>query len=342
MAKLLPSSVNGLTFGTQAAIGVRFGYKAGQNNPTSDTVVGAQAGYQSNNYGTNVFLGYRAGRNVSNARCSVHVGGDAGINASPYGQTSVGTYAGASGGRYGVFIGEAANSATYSENGVSVGANAGQNAGNLSVSIGRRAGRYRNIYFGVNIGAQAGEFNTAGNFSEQVVAGFYTGRFLGGGNNQLHIGWYAYQHFGYGVSGQSTLGRGHNSTGCIWTGWSNMSDCRDKTNIQPLPSELGLNLVRKLRPVKFNWDQRRDYVDKCGFEYGVKDGTLTETVEDYGFLAQEVEFAAKQNNTRLDLVHYDEFNDAYSVTYLDMIASLTKALQEINQDLDLIENHLNS
>jgi len=342
MALLLPSTVNSLTLGTQSAQGVRFGYKAGQGNFTSDTTIGAQSGYQNNNYSNNVFLGYRAGRNISNARCSVHVGGDAGINASPYAETSVGTYAGASGGRYGVFVGEAANAGTNSPNSVAIGANAGQFANQYSTNLGRRAGRYRSIPFAVAIGAQAGEFNTAGGYSEQLVSGFYTGRFLGGGSNQLHIGWYAYQHFGYGVSGQSTLGRGHNSTGCVWTGWSNMSDCRDKTNIQPLPSELGLNLIRKLRPVKFNWDQRRDYVDKCGFEYGVKDGTLTETIEDYGFLAQEVEFAAKQTNTRLDLVHYDDFNDAYSVTYLDMIASLTKALQEINQDLDLIENHLNS
>lgn len=342
MAKLLPSTVNSLTFGTQAATGLFFGCNAGSSNFTSDLVIGSQAGLQSSYNGTNVVVGYKAGNNASNSKYGTLIGAQAGASiGNSEGVTAVGALAGYFGGMCSTAIGFQAMGSVSKNFSTSMGQNAGQCMGNYALAVGRFAGRFRTSDFAISIGNQSAECNTGGS-GVQTNIGFYTGRFLGGGSNQLHVGWYAYQHFGYGVSGQSTLGRGHNSTGCIWVGWTNVSDCRDKTNIQPLPSELGLNLIRKLRPVKFNWDQRRDYVDKCGFEYGVKDGTLVSEEEDYGFLAQELEFAAKQTNNKLDLIHYDEFNDAYSVTYLDIIASLTKALQEINQDLDLIENHLNS
>jgi hypothetical protein len=342
MAKLLPSTVNSLTFGTGAALGVRFGCNAGSSNFSSDVVIGSQAGLQ-NTCGTNVAVGYKTGNNASNSNCTTLIGAQAGASiGNTGGLTAVGVFAGYFGSTNSTALGVSAMGNVNRVVSTAMGTNAGQCMGQYSLALGRRAGRYRASNFAISIGNQSAELNTAGGGTTQINIGFYTGRFLGGGASQLHVGWYAYQHFGYGVSGQSTLGRGHNSTGCVWVGWTNVSDCRDKTNIQSLPSELGLNLIRKLRPVKFNWDQRRDYVDKCGFEYGVKDGTLISEEEDYGFLAQELEFAAKQTNNKLDLIHYDEFNDAYSVTYLDMIASLTKALQEINQDLDLIENHLNS
>jgi hypothetical protein len=111
--------------------------------------------------------------------------------------------------------------------------------------------------------------------------------------------------------------------------------------VQPL-NNLGLNFLRKLNPVKYKWDLRQKYVEKCGYEYGIKDGTLKQDQINYGFLAQEIEFAAKSLGENFDAVTHDTFIDQYSLNYLNLLASLTKALQEINNDLDLIETQLNN
>lgn len=344
MATLQASTVNSLKFGrgnsaicTNTSFGINSlisissgGYNTGfgfntLNNKTSgarNTAFGAQALAASNN-SNNTGIGRMAGFNVGGYAGGVHIGSCAGYLAD-HCTVTAGFCAGYSSQNYAVSVGHRA--------GVSNGAN--------TVAIGFRTKENGSPADSVFFAPFAGQNNTIG--SKSVLGGFYTGRYSGGAVNNLLIGWYSYQINGYGGNDQSVLGRGNNSAcNCVFVGWTNVSDCRDKTNIQPL-TNLGLNFIRKLNPVKYKWDRRQNYVDECGFEYGVKDGTLKQDKVQYGFLAQEIEFAAKTLGENFDAISYDSFRDHYTLNYLDMVASLTKALQEINNDLDLIETQLNS
>ena len=133
---------------------------------------------------------------------------------------------------------------------------------------------------------------------------------------------------------------GNDQCNCVYAEWSNVSDCRDKANIQTLPDNLGLRFIKKLRPVTFNKDHREKYVDTCGYEYGQKDGTLAGSKEHYGFVAQEIRETLDELNVKFDALGYSEDQDAYRLTYAEMIASLTKAIQELDQRLTSIEDKL--
>jgi len=344
MATLQASTVNVLKFGrgnsaicTNTSFGLNSlicissgGYNTGfgfntLNNKTSgarNTAFGAQAIAASNN-SNNTGIGRLAGFNVGGYAGGTHIGAQAGRYAD-HCTITVGFQAG-----------------YYSQNyAVSVGHRAGVDNGAATVAVGFKAKESGGPADSVFFSSFAGQLNTIG--AKAVLGGHYTGRYSGGAVNNTLVGWYSYQVNGYGGNDQSLLGRGNNNAyNCVFVGWTNVSDCRDKTNIQPL-TNLGLNFIRKLNPVKYKWDRRQNYVDECGFEYGVKDGTLKQDKVQYGFLAQEIEFAAKSLGQNFDAVTYDNFRDQYTVNYLDMVASLTKALQEINNDLDLIETHLNS
>lgn len=344
MATLQASTVNSLRFGRgNSAISTNTSF--GINSMTSissgayNTGFGFRTLESKTSGGCNTALG-PDGLSASNNSKNTSIGRLAGFNVGGY---AGGTHIGAQAGRY-------ADHCT-----VTVGLQAGYYSQNYAVSVGHRAGVSNAVYnvaigfetkeFGyasriVAVSTRAAEYNTTGNYT--VAVGHYTGRFLGGTYNNTHVGWYAYQHNGYAVANQSSLGRYQNNIcNCVYRSWTNASDCRDKTNIQPL-TNLGLNFVRKLNPVKYKWDNRERYVNCCGFEYGVKDGTLKQDKTHYGFLAQEVDFAARSVGEKFDAVTHDTFRDQYTLDYLEIIASLTKALQEINNDLDLIETQLNS
>lgn len=287
-----------------------------------------------------VGIGYRAAVYNGGANGNTMVGSSAGANSySNSCKTGIGVFAGYFQSPGATTIGNSANSGNTNKP-FSVAMGTYANCAACGVSIGFKAGQFRTAACTINIGAFSGQYNTSN--TSNISIGFYTGRWTAGASNIIHVGWYAYNHNGYGTPNQTSIGRANNRTACVWVGWSNVSDNRDKTNITSLTDNLGINFVRKLRPVKFNWDKRTEYQDKCGFEYGVKDGTLAETVKDYGFIAQEVELAAQQLGFKFDGVAYGDYQDAYSVSYLEFVAVLVKALQKVNDDLDLIETHLNS
>jgi len=344
MAILQASSVNSLRFGR------------GNSCVSTNTTFGISSLVSISSGGYNTGFGFRTLESKTSGAYNTAFGADAIAASNNSKNTGIGRLAGFNVGGYagGVHIG--AQAGRYADHcTVTIGFQAGYYSGNYAVSVGHRAGvsnatyntsvGFRSQEFGytgalTTVSPQTGRYNTTG--ADTTLVGHYTGRFLGGAYNNTHVGWYAYQHNGYAVNNQSSIGRYQNNIcNCVYRTWTNASDCRDKTNIQPL-TNLGLNFVRKLNPIKYKWDNRERYVNCCGFEYGVKDGTLKQDKTHYGFLAQEVEFAAKSLGQKFDAVTYDTFRDQYTVNYLDMLASLTKALQEINNDLDLIETQLNS
>jgi hypothetical protein len=151
-------------------------------------------------------------------------------------------------------------------------------------------------------------------------------------------------HIGIGHNGGPSKTTGHTAWGNssityngIASKWTNISDCRDKTNIEDLDEKLGLDFIRSLDTVSFNWDNRENYVQKCGFEYGQKDGTLSSPKKSYGFIAQQMKEVLDNLNTNFDALKYNEDKDAYRITYDHMIAPLVKAIQQTIQRLETLE-----
>jgi hypothetical protein len=345
MANLQESTINGIPVGRGPGNYLNnqiFGYGALANNTTGQNNV-AIGRYALNSYcpSRTVAVGFGAGRNISSsALYNVFIGDTSGCAAQGESNVFVGRLAGAySTGNFNVVVGHRAG-ICVSSNTVAVGSYAGRCIGSDSVALGFNAAESGQGSNSVIVGGFAGQLNTWG--VNTTLVGFYTGRFLGGAIDNTHVSWYGYQHGTYGQNGENSIGRYQNNVcNCIWVAWTNVSDTRDKTNMQPL-ANLGINFIRKLRPVEYVWDHRQKYVEKCGYEFGVKDGTLKGDKINYGFIAQEVEFAANTEGETFDAITYNNFQDKYTLSYLELIAPLVKSIQQINDDLDLVEAELNN
>ena len=340
MAQLRNSTVNGLNLCSNALLNTAFGSSSLQSNTTGcgcNTGIGFVA-LASNTTGIkNTAIG--AGSLDGNST-SYRTGlGDntRGLDAytTSIGSNVGGVYSGCHTGN--IAIGSANSGKQAYANSITVGYCAGYFTGTAKIAIGHLTRNGGNC--SIVIGSRAG-YNSGGNCS--IAIGYKAGYSMGGAVNNILIGYGASQQNGFGCNDQTVLGNAYNNVyNCVYAAWTDVSDCRDKTNVQPL-NNLGLNFLRKLNPVKYKWDLRQKYTNECGYEYGIKDGTLKQDQINYGFLAQEIEFAAKSLGENFDAVTHDTFIDQYSLNYLNLLASLTKALQEINNDLDLIETQLNN
>lgn len=109
------------------------------------------------------------------------------------------------------------------------------------------------------------------------------------------------------------------------------SDGRFKTNVQEQVP--GLDFIMKLRPVTYNFQTQ--IFDQF---LGMKDSMIQKRAEDYrtseavvhtGFIAQEVEKAAKEVNYDFDGLHKPSHEkDNYSLAYAEFTVPLVKAVQE--------------
>jgi hypothetical protein len=168
----------------------------------------------------------------------------------------------------------------------------------------------------VALGSYALYANTTGNYN--TALGSAAGNANTTGSNNTTVGYNA-QTSTTTVSNQITLGsNGVTSLRCNVTSISSLSDGRDKSNVKD--SELGLDLVNKLRPVTFDWDRR--------------DGSMS-GVKDVGFIAQEVIEVEDDleifDTLRMSLRDNDE---KYEVAPARLIPVLTKAIQELSKQND--------
>ena len=204
----------------------------------------------------------------------------------------------------------------------------------------------------VVIGEVAGCTMTTGCYN--VVLGHQAGRNMTTGCNNTAIG----QAAGCDITVNNTIsvGKGaqpsntvnhtvwgnssNNACNCVYAAWSNVSDCRDKANIKTLGSKYGLALIKKLRPVAFNWDHRDTYVRECKYTYGEKDGTLASTKEHYGLIAQELKQTLDELGVKFDGLGHDDEKDAYRLTYEELIAPIIKSIQELIEENDKIKEIL--
>jgi hypothetical protein len=298
---------------------------------TNNVAIGRSALYENVNGNASVAIGVR----------SLAYANTGGLGGSP--NTAVGTSSlfCTTSGRYNTVVGYFAG--YYN------------NTGNNNVAVGHQA-LYTNIggYNNVAIGFQTLLNNTNG----------YSNTGVGYGALQNNIGSYYLTALGFKAgcnftnSGQIAVGSyaqtsnvayhtvwgnaGNSVLNCVWVAWTNVSDCRDKICVEPIPTNLGLPFIKKLNPVSFNWDQRQKYVDKCGYEYGQKDGTLSGSTKEYGIIAQEVEEVMNELNVSFDALKHNEEQDAYRFTYEGLFAPIIKSIQELSNKLDNIEDRLDS
>lgn len=331
MATLQQSTVNGFRFGRTAgnqSLTAAFGRYAGNSTNNYSTLVGYRSGINNNSY--SAFAGARAGEfnyNVSNVGIGFCAFNGAG---NRYQNTAVGQRAqrAATSGRHNVAIGSFAFD--------------GGSTNVQSVALGVNAGRCANADNALFIGVDAA-CNTTG--TENTFIGFRAGRCNTTNIQNTVIGFCA----AYSTTRDRTVvigtnasvssdchmvwgGSSNNVENCVWGGWSYFSDARDKTDITPLTCRTGLQFIKKLRPVSFNFDNRENYVRECNFPYGQKDGTLAVARKDYGFIAQEVKQALEELKiTDFSGLGYTESEDAYRITYVEFIAPLTKAIQELDE-----------
>ena len=106
---------------------------------------------------------------------------------------------------------------------------------------------------------------------------------------------------------------------------SSLSDARDKENIEELP--LGVEFINTLRPVKFDWAMR--------------DGA-NKGVQEIGFVAQELD-KAQQNAEAEEYMRLVLKNnpDRLESTYGKLVPILTKAVQELSAEVEVLKQQLN-
>ncbi len=124
--------------------------------------------------------------------------------------------------------------------------------------------------------------------------------------------------------------------------WTNVSDERDKVDIQN--SEHGLKVIAKLNPIKYRLDPRKRYEEKDDegkVTKHPKDGSKANEKYSYGFSAQQLAKALK--DTDLDIVD-DADPEQLGVREGKLIPVLVKAIQELSaevQELRAIVKELN-
>jgi len=268
------AGVNSGTSNLTGSSNVFIGGGAGQTNSTGQSNVfqGALSGLLNVSGSTNVFTGDQAGLNNRTGNNNVFTGASAGW-------TNVG---GANNAFYGAWSGmlnaDASNNAFF-------GYLSGHRniSGNDNVFVGQSSGAFnrlgsRNTLIGSGSDVAREDLTNASAIGQGAIAT---------ASNSVRIGNASVNLIGGAVA------------------WSNLSDRRLKTDVQP--SSRGLDFVRKLQPV--------DYV--------LKDSGKPDT----GFIAQDVEsidpaFAGINKPTHE--------GDAYSLAYTAFIPSLVKSIQELD------------
>jgi trimeric autotransporter adhesin len=113
-----------------------------------------------------------------------------------------------------------------------------------------------------------------------------------------------------------------------------VSDGRFKTNVTE--EVKGLNFITKLRPVVYNFDAKqfdkfvsKNLPDSILKNRAMIDFTEATAIRQSGFIAQEVEAAAKACNYNFNGVHHPtNETDNYSLSYQTIVVPLVKAVQE--------------
>jgi len=150
------------------------------------------------------------------------------------------------------------------------------------------------------------------------------------------------------ISADNQVRIGSSSVSSIggYAGWTNLSDERFKDNVEEnIP---GLAFISKLRPISYNLNVRKidrflNIPDSVNADERLQQGIRDkESIRYTGFLAQEVEQAAKSigyDFSGVDAPKADD--DMYGLRYAEFVVPLVKAVQEqqemIEEQIIIIE-----
>jgi hypothetical protein len=277
----------------------------------------------------NTTIGGNTGMSVTTGDNNVMVGGESGISLTT-GKQNV--FVGSSSGQAtttaqdNVYIGFGAGTLATSSSNVGIGVETLRIAtGGSNTAVGQTALIGVTTGLGnVGLGGGAGASITSGTINTCLgpdAGSNFSGIALGSGSNNTLIGFNAAPSTA-NVSNQITLGNSSiNSLRCQVTSITSLSDARDKENIEELP--YGLEFVKALRPVSFDWNTRDG--EKVG-------------VPDIGFIAQDlVELEDAHDSQRLALTLRDN-PDKLEATQGRLIPILVKAIQELTAEVEALKN----
>lgn len=296
---------NSLSATTTGARNTAVGANTMKSNTTGaeNVAVGTYALYSNLDGIVNVAVGKDALRSNTSGSENVAIGrGALSDGVSPNANVAIGVYA----------LQKAAVEGTRN---VAIGTIAARNTigGNNNVSVGYEA-LYNNVQgsFNTAIG-KAALYNCTYDWCTGVGAGSEVT-----GSNQVQLGTTTETTYAYGAIQER-------------------SDARDKTDIKD--TDLGLEFIEKLRPVKFRWDYREDYED--GQE---KDGTRSGERFHEGLIAQEVK--AVMDEMGVEFAGYQDHKvnggqDVLTIGYTELISPLIKAVQELSAQVRTLEGVVN-
>jgi hypothetical protein len=175
----------------------------------------------------------------------------------------------------------------------------------------------------VAVGYQAGYSNTTG--AGNTFVGYTAGTAVTTGSNLTVIGNAAVAS-AVGATNEITLGNSSIATlRCQVTTITALSDSRDKENIQEL--QAGLDFVRKLKPVSFDWNMRD----------GGKVG-----IADTGFIAQDLKQVQIDTGITIPDLVYEENPERLEAGYGKLLPVLVKAIQEQQAIIESLKARLDA
>jgi hypothetical protein len=270
------------------------------------------------------------------------------LNEASYGNIAMGNQALYNTGQNVFFDGEGSNnialgtsalrSVTFGHGNVALGYSAGYGivGGNNNIAIGFNS----MISNSSNIGCVAlGANSLVGSGHYNITAlGASTGALSNNRENVTLIG----AGTGWATTGTNHFNLGNFSVTNIGgqVGYASYSDARIKENVKE--NVPGLNFIMRLRPVTYNLDidkqyeiamnGQRDTTEALPHKYDIEAITMT------GFLAQEVEIAAKECAYDFSGVVAPENGEGlYSLRYSEFVVPLVKAVQEQQSEIELLK-----
>jgi hypothetical protein len=303
----------------------------------NNVAIGHDAGKAITSGSNNVAIGLEALSLNATGTDNVAIGNLAGRGTTGTGITAIGYWAMKSNSTGGdTAVGYAAMySNSTGTNNVAIGAYALRSnvTANRSTAIGYYALNVSVADNNTAVGALASYSITTG--TQNTALGSNAGRGGTTGSNNTCIGYYATPPAG-NTSNSFTLGNNSvTNLRCNDTTISSLSDVRDKTNIQNIP--LGLDYIKALRPVMFDWN-RRPIINEDG------DEIINEVFvgrKDFGFIAQELDTVQEtfgyEEYTRL--VHRDN-PDMLEADPMKTYPILIKAVQELAAQLAELQSRV--
>ena len=230
---------------------------------------------------------------------------------------------------------------TTGHSNTAVGEDAGKaiTTGFQCVAIGQKAGSaLTTSQDSIMIGHDAGKNITTG--VQNICIGTDTQAASAGGHTQIVMG--------ISVQGNANssfvFGDGSNDCAIAFGGNSitNPSDERVKEDIQD--SSAGLSFIKDLRPVTFRYRKEKDIPNELNaYKEGSEKRAVNEKVN-HGFIAQEVKAVIDAHNEIKDGIgiwQEDESDGRQRLGITDMETILVKAVQELSEKCDSLQNEIN-